>query len=84
MNNLKNEAVNKCFSLLREFIEETQGVNNKKGVAILALNQLRRVTAGTVGDDDDPIDDITLVFEDFYCMGNPRADGTPPPPPDNG
>lgn len=83
MNNLKSETVSKCFSLLREFIEETPGVNNKRGVAILALNQLRRVTAGTDGDDDENvIDDIVLNSVDFYCMGNPRADGTPPPPPE--
>ena len=82
MNNLKSETVGKCFSLLREFIEETPGVNNKKGCAILALDQLRRVTAGNdLEEDETPGDDVILDSMDFYCMGEPRADGTPPPPP---
>jgi hypothetical protein len=85
MNDLKSETVNKCFSLLREFIEETPGVNNKRGVAILALNQLRKVTAGQDKDDDDVTDVIgdggTQSAPDFSCIGHPRADGTPPPPP---
>jgi hypothetical protein len=46
MSHLKNENVTKCVSLLREFIEEASIQGNKKGVAILALNHLQRITAG--------------------------------------
>ena len=46
MRHLKNETVNTCFSLLREYIDETS-LNNKKETAILALNQLHAITAGT-------------------------------------
>ncbi|MCK4761023.1 MAG: hypothetical protein KAW12_02415 [Candidatus Aminicenantes bacterium] len=53
MKNLKKDNVNKCFSLLREFIEETGSVDNKKGIAILALDQLHKITAGE-GETDDP------------------------------
>ena len=69
MNNLKNETLKKCFSLLREFIDETPGTNSKKGVAILALTQLKRITAGTdiSGDDGQ-----TILGPN--CLGVPRAD----------
>ncbi len=63
MTNLKSETVNKCFSLLREYIEETSGVNNNKGVAVMALNQLERVTAGT------------REKPDSQCSETPLADG---------
>jgi len=46
MKQLKNETVNTCVSLLREYIEKTS-LNNKKETAILALNQLHTITAGT-------------------------------------
>ena len=47
MSRLKTKNLEKCFSLLREFIEETPSVNNKKGIAALALDQLRKITAGS-------------------------------------
>ncbi len=61
MSRLKNENLNKCFSLLREFIDEASREDTKKEKAILALNQLQRITAG----------------EDtqFICLGRPRIDG---------
>ena len=46
MSQLKDENVKKCVSLLREFIEEASVQDNKKGVAILALNHLQRIKAG--------------------------------------
>ena len=45
MNNLKNESLNKCFSLLREYLEDGPA-NEKKGGAVLALNHLQQITAG--------------------------------------
>lgn len=64
MTDLKMATVKKCFSLLREFIEEIQGEENKKGIAVLALDQLQRVTAGSTSGGD-PL-----------CIDNPRVDGT--------
>jgi hypothetical protein len=46
MGRLKVENLNKCVSLLREFVDESSEANNKKGIAKLALEQLERITAG--------------------------------------
>jgi hypothetical protein len=62
MRSLKAENIKKCVSLLREFIEESQEEHNKKGVALLALGQLQKITAGT----------ITPAAQCYY---RPRADG---------
>jgi hypothetical protein len=85
MNNLKNETVTKCFSLLREFIDETTGANSKKGVAILALTQLERVTAGSTSGSD-PCIDTPLVDgaagggeSSSTCIDTPLVDGAPAP-----
>ncbi|MFC2141136.1 hypothetical protein ACFLQP_02445 [Acidobacteriota bacterium] len=61
MSHLKDESLKKCVSLLREFIQEAPG--GKKGTAILALNQLQKVTAGT-----------STSF--LTCATRPRASGT--------
>jgi hypothetical protein len=65
MKDLKKATVTKCVSLLREFIEETQGKSNKKEFAVLALDQLQRVTAG-ITSGGDPI-----------CIETPLIDGAP-------
>jgi hypothetical protein len=62
MGYLKNENLNTCVSLLREFIDEAKG-GGKKGIAILALNQLQKIAAGT-------------TTESLTCVSRPRADGT--------
>jgi hypothetical protein len=54
MNRLKNETTQKCLSLLRDFIEESSSLNSKKGIAVLALSQLQRVTAGSSPDEPEP------------------------------
>lgn len=69
MKNLRNETLKKCFSLLREFIDETPGASSKKGVAILALNQLKKITAGTEISGDGG---QTVLGPN--CIGVPRAD----------
>jgi hypothetical protein len=46
MSHLKHESVNKCISLLREYIDEGPG-GSKKETAELALSQLQKITAGT-------------------------------------
>ncbi len=46
MSRLKNDNLKKCFSLLREFIEDSPAPGSRKGIAVLALEQLQRITAG--------------------------------------
>ncbi|MCP5051001.1 MAG: hypothetical protein GY940_27805 [bacterium] len=65
MSRLKEQNVTKCVSLLREFIGESSLQGKKKDFAILALNQLQKITAGT----DSPASAM--------CLGRPKADGTP-------
>ena len=60
MKNLKDVTVTRCLDLLGNFINESQGMDNNKGLAVLALNQLKRVTAGNSGD---PL-----------CIESPQAD----------
>lgn len=47
MKSLKSKHNEKCFSLLREFIENAGAEENRKGIAHLALNQLQKITAGS-------------------------------------
>jgi hypothetical protein len=61
MRQLKNEALRRCVSLLREFVEEPEAVGNKKEMAVLALNHLQRVIAG---------EELT----NLGCVGRPIAD----------
>jgi hypothetical protein len=65
MSRLKQDNVKKCVSLLREFIEGTQAANNRKATAVLALNQLQEITAGTPPDPR------------LACNDTPRVDGIP-------
>ncbi len=65
MSHLKKEMANKCFSLLREYINETS-LSSKKETAVLALDQLQKITAGT--DSQDSTNNMTL-----QCLGRPRA-----------
>jgi hypothetical protein len=64
MSNLKVENSKKCLSILRQFVEETSSSGKNKDLAILALNHLQKITAGT---------DIVLSGIDFTCSGRPRA-----------
>jgi len=61
MSHLKKEMVDKCLSLLREYIDEAS-LSSKKESAILALNQLQKITAGN----NDPT-------PQFSCTYKPRA-----------
>lgn len=81
MSNLKTESLNKCFSLLREFIDES-GDETRKGRAALALEQLRRITAGKEKDADQPVpglDSLALLGGD-RCLTKPRGDESPGDP----
>ena len=67
MSKLRKENVKKCVSLLREFVEESSALDNKKERAILALNQLQKITAGT-----DSAGVVGNVFS--FCIARPRVD----------
>jgi hypothetical protein len=75
MNHLKNENLNKCFSLLREYLDEGPS-NNKKGAAILALDQLQKITAGT-DSQGVSLDSNAPETPVLFCTGRPRLNGTP-------
>ena len=71
MSRLKDKNVNKCYSLLREFIEEAPSMSGKKGPAILALSQLQKITAGTGTSEGNG------TIPDPHCHEVPRIDGNP-------
>ncbi len=77
MKNLKTDTLNKCFSLLKMYIAETEGLSHRKGTAILALNELEKITAGGdetgSGDENNGGGSIAAV-----CVGRPRAEITFP------
>jgi len=64
MSQLKVENSKKCLSTLRQFINETSSPGKSKKMAVLAINHLQKITAGT---------DIILTGTDFTCTGRPRA-----------
>ncbi|UCH95424.1 MAG: hypothetical protein JSV88_00880 [Candidatus Aminicenantes bacterium] len=67
MSRLKSENLKKCFSLLREFIDEATEADNKKVIAKMALGQLQKITAGISSSGDlGPM-----------CASRPRANGNP-------
>ncbi|MCP4151531.1 MAG: hypothetical protein GY757_27560 [bacterium] len=73
MSYLKEESLEKCFTLLGEFIDEAQALSNHKGVATLALKQLERITAGTLLKGA-PAEVGGEVGINSFCTGRPRAD----------
>jgi hypothetical protein len=75
MSNLKHDSVNKCFSLLREYIDEGPG-SSKQEIARLALNQLQEITAGT-GATGSANDGSTQANSDTSCTGRPRFSENP-------
>lgn len=69
MSHLKKEMANKCFSLLREYIDEAP-LSSKKESAVLALDQLQKITAGT--DSQNTTNNGSTVVAPG-CTGKPRA-----------
>ncbi len=61
MSTLKSDSLKKCLSFLREYVDETP-LNKRKRVAVLALDQLQRITAGVSASGNS-------------CNGKPRVDG---------
>lgn len=78
MSRLKDESVKKCFDLLREFIDEPSMGDSKRGIAVLALNHLQKITAGASLDDPASGGDASLG-QDPNCVELPRIDGSPLP-----
>jgi hypothetical protein len=75
MGHLKEKTVKKCVSLLREYIDAT-ALNHQKESAILALNQLQKITAGkdSTGSSDADGSNPT-VGPRSICWTKPRSDG---------
>jgi hypothetical protein len=64
MSKLKVGSSKKYLSILRQFINDAPSSGESKEMAVLALAQLQKITAGT---------DIVLTGTDFICTGKPRA-----------
>jgi len=84
MGRIKNDISNKCLSILRQYVNESDSNHNNKESALLALHQLQQITGGKNSDPNDiPVvtdpnkepEPETLL--DSTCIGRPRADGTP-------
>ncbi len=63
MTNLKKENVNKCLTMLQACIDDMPA-GERKGNAILALDQLHKITAGNHGEPGGTV-----------CIGVPRGNG---------
>jgi len=66
MSHLKNKNSKKCLSILRQFIENVTSKGREKEIAVLALDQLQRVTAGFAPGD---------AGKDL-CIGRPLAESS--------
>ena len=66
MSPVKKQHVNTCVSLLKEYIN-TSPDNEGKGTAVLALEQLQKVTAGN---------GVYTDSDNNNCNGRPRANGS--------
>ncbi|MCK5055272.1 MAG: hypothetical protein KAT34_01345 [Candidatus Aminicenantes bacterium] len=71
MKSVQAENVTKYFSLLREFVDEPSAQGSKKSIAILALDHLQKITAGTDSQD------LSTGEQYTYCLSRPRIDGAP-------
>ena len=69
MSKLEKETLTKCFSLLGEYIDEAP-LSSKKETAVLALDQLQKITAGTDSQDTNNNDSTTVMLS---CTHRPRA-----------
>lgn len=70
MSQLKNKNSKKCLSILRQFINEVPSNGEEREVAILALNQLQKVTAGLSAPE------LSASSKNRLCIGRPLADGS--------
>ena len=73
MGRLKKENSKECLSILREFIDDSPFMGSEKQRAVLALEQLQKITAGTGISNDGN----STPESDSACISRPRADGSP-------
>jgi len=64
MGRLKSESSKKCLSILREYIAGGSTAGQTKEMAIMAIEQLQNIVAGT-----------ETTNEELSCTARPRADG---------
>lgn len=76
MGRLRDENSKKCFSILREFIDDSPLVGSQKERAALALELLQKVAAGTGTRDSSNAGDSTGE-SGSACISRPRAYGSP-------
>lgn len=77
MAKLKAENVSKCVSILKEFIAGSSSADKQQ--AILALEQLHNITAGSFAGDPGCIGKPranSLEAVPGYCISRPRIEGT--------
>ncbi|MCP4153092.1 MAG: hypothetical protein GY757_35500 [bacterium] len=75
MSHLKENNLDKCFTLLREYLDEAPP-GSKNQNARLALNQLQIITAGkSHGNTSGPGRPILVIYSG--CNGIPKADAGP-------
>jgi len=74
MSHLSRENINKCVSLISDFIEQSKADSERKGAAVLALRHLQQITAGTGNEGD-----VANVADEGgpRCIGRPLADPSP-------
>lgn len=72
MGRLKTENSKKCFSILREFIDDSSLMGSQKQRALLALEQLQKITAGTGASNNSN----STLESGSGCISRPRADGS--------
>lgn len=70
MERLKQKSSKKCLSILRQFINEVPSNEGQREVAILAIDQLQRITAGRSPRD------LAGGSEKRICIGKPLADAS--------
>ncbi len=71
MKKLTQKNIEKCFSVLKEFIAEANSKNKEKNMAVLALDHLQHITAGigtTTGDENNGGSQLEV-----NCIDRPRA-----------
>ena len=71
MSQLKEKNLSKCVSILKKFIDESSLHENKKGIAILALDHLQQVTAS--GFNGSRADDVQILSTDQQFMRELQA-----------
>jgi hypothetical protein len=74
MGKLRTKKTKECFSLLKNFIEEVSSSDEKGNRAMLALNHLRKITAGT-DPRNNPENTLNSSIIGGNCTGRPRIDG---------